>query len=150
MFREKRKQGFVLFLCFSWYFVVPCWLMQNNIVAEARDSRNGCYSRISVNSSWSMAVPQNTYIPRVPQCLSPCWNWDPPLPPASECVPTPELKGGGGHTRLRVKGWGSPNFGRLEKKPSTLSTLWAIHLNFNIQHWRMPMWVRHSVCNVMG
>ncbi len=41
--------------------------------------------------------------------LSDC---DPPTPcPASECVPP----------RLRVRGWG---VGRLEKKPSTLSTLW--------------------------
>jgi hypothetical protein len=28
---------------------------------------------------------------------------------ASECAPPPGTKGGGGHTRLRVKGWESPN-----------------------------------------
>jgi hypothetical protein len=29
---------------------------------------------------------------------------------ASECAPPPGTKGGGGgHTRLRVRGWGSPN-----------------------------------------
>ncbi len=39
---------------------------------------------------------------------------DPSL--ASECAPTPRT-GGGGHTRLRVRGWGSPNSPqRLEKK----------------------------------
>jgi hypothetical protein len=43
----------------------------------------------------------------------------PPLPQAS--VLTPGTKQGG-HTRLRVRGLGS-QFGRLEKKPSTLSTL---------------------------
>ncbi len=38
-------------------------------------------------------------------------NWDYTKPsPASECVPPPEPKGGaGGHIRLRVGDWGSPN-----------------------------------------
>jgi hypothetical protein len=45
------------------------------------------------------------HIPRVPQCLSPCPNWDPHTPPpASECVPPPGTKRGGRHTRLRVRG----------------------------------------------
>jgi hypothetical protein len=35
----------------------------------------------------------------------------------------PRTKGGGGRTRLRVRGWGESQFGRLEKKPNTLSTL---------------------------
>jgi hypothetical protein len=36
-------------------------------------------------------------------------NWDPPTPSlASECAP-PHQKPKGGHTRLRVRGWGSPN-----------------------------------------
>ncbi len=48
--------------------------------------------------------------------------WPPtPLPQAS----VPHLtKRGGGHTRLRVRGWGSPNSDDCRKKPSTLSTLW--------------------------
>jgi hypothetical protein len=29
---------------------------------------------------------------------------------ASECAPSPGTKGGGGHTRLRLRSWGSPNF----------------------------------------
>ncbi len=49
-------------------------------------------------------------VQRVPQCMFPRRNWvlpPPPLPQAS--VPlTPEAKGGG-HTCLRVRGWGSPN-----------------------------------------
>ncbi len=39
-------------------------------------------------------------------------NWDPPTPSsASECAPFPRNQRGGGrgHTRLRVRGWGSPN-----------------------------------------
>jgi hypothetical protein len=48
------------------------------------------------------------YIKR-PQCMSPRRNWDSPTPSlASEYAPPPEQKGGG-HTRLRVWGWGSPN-----------------------------------------
>ncbi len=36
-------------------------------------------------------------------------NWDSPNPtPASECALPPGPKGGA-HTRLRVRGWGSPN-----------------------------------------
>jgi hypothetical protein len=39
------------------------------------------------------------------------WNWDSPSPTpfaAGECAPPP-FGTGGGHTRLRLKGWGSPN-----------------------------------------
>jgi hypothetical protein len=44
------------------------------------------------------------------QRMSPRWNWDslpPPLSPAS--VPLPPEPKGPGQTRLRVRGWGSPN-----------------------------------------
>ncbi len=42
--------------------------------------------------------------------MSPRQNWDSPTPYlASECAPPPGPKGGGGHTRLRAMGWGSPN-----------------------------------------
>ncbi len=42
--------------------------------------------------------------------MSPRWNWDSPTPlAASECALPPVPKGGGGHTRLLLKGWGSPN-----------------------------------------
>ncbi len=46
-------------------------------------------------------------IPRVPESLSPRPNWDPPPPlsPAGEGV-------------------GESQYGRLEKKPSFMSTLW--------------------------
>ncbi len=37
------------------------------------------------------------------------WNWDSPTPlAAAECAPPP-FGPGVGHTRLRPKGWGSPN-----------------------------------------
>jgi hypothetical protein len=50
---------------------------------------------------------QSTYIYRVQQYLSPRRNWDSPTPSlASECAPLPGTKG---HTRLRMRGCGSPN-----------------------------------------
>jgi hypothetical protein len=45
-----------------------------------------------------------------PQCMSPRRNWDSPNPSlASECAPPPRTGRGGGHSRLRVRGSGSPN-----------------------------------------
>ncbi len=63
-----------------------------------------------------------TYILRVPQCLSPHQKWDPPplLPQASVSLPRNQV--GEGYTRMCVRGGGS-QFGQLEKKPNTLSTL---------------------------
>ena len=57
--------------------------------------------------------------------MSPRQNWDSPNPsPASECaLPPPRTKGLGAHS-LRLKRWGESQFRRLEKKLSTLSTLW--------------------------
>jgi hypothetical protein len=56
--------------------------------------------------------------------MSPRRNWDSPTHSlASECAPPPGNKGGG-HTRLRVRGWGSPNSNEWSKRLSTLPTLW--------------------------
>ena len=66
------------------------------------------------------------YIPRVPQCLSHRPNWGPPNPyPACECLPPLTPRGGGGAHSPADEGWGGSQFWRLEKKPSTLSTLWV-------------------------
>jgi hypothetical protein len=55
--------------------------------------------------------------------MSPRWNWDSPTPSlASECASPPETKGGGGHTRLRVRSWGVP-IPPTEERLSTLPTL---------------------------
>ncbi len=56
---------------------------------------------------------------RIPQCLSS--RWDPPIPFPP---PLPEPKGEGTHSPAGEGVVGS-QFGRLEKKPSTLSTLWV-------------------------
>ncbi len=67
------------------------------------------------------------YVPRVPQCQSPRRNWDPSPPPLPHrvCIP-PWTKGGpgGGTYSPADEGVGESQFGRLEKNPSTLSTLW--------------------------
>ncbi len=75
------------------------------------------------------ATPQSKYIYlEYHSCRSPRWNWDCPTPsPASECVPpphTPRAKGRGASSPAD-EGVGESQFGRLEKKLSILSILWA-------------------------
>ncbi len=60
----------------------------------------------------SLLLKRDYTIPRVPESLSLRWNWDPPPPlPQMSVLPpgTKAWRGGGVHTRLRVRGWGSPN-----------------------------------------
>ncbi len=58
--------------------------------------------------------------------MSPRRNWDSPNPsPANECALPPVPKGGGGAHSLAAKGVGESQFRRLEKKLSTLPTLWV-------------------------
>ncbi len=66
---------------------------------------------------------QSTHIPWVPQCLSPRPNWDPPLPLPQAIVPSRNQTGGGTHSPAGEGVKGGSQFGRLEKKPSTLPTL---------------------------
>jgi hypothetical protein len=56
--------------------------------------------------------------------MSPRRNWDSPTPlAAGECSLPPVPQGGGAHSRA-AKGVGESQFRRLEKKLSTLPTLW--------------------------
>ncbi len=58
--------------------------------------------------------------------LSPRRNWDPPTPsPASDCVPPLWNQRRGEIHSPASEGVGGAQFGRLEKKPSTLSSLWG-------------------------
>jgi hypothetical protein len=58
---------------------------------------------------------QSTYIARVPQCLSPRWNWDTPTPsPASDRVPPSPRTKGGTHSPAG-EGVGGSLFARHEK-----------------------------------
>ncbi len=70
-------------------------------------------------------LPQSTYtiylLPRVPRCLFPRPNWDPPPPnpsPPSECVP-PQNQGGGTHSPA-AGGAGVPIRKLETKNPSTV------------------------------
>jgi hypothetical protein len=57
--------------------------------------------------------------------MSPRQNWDSPNPSlASECAPPPEPDGGA-HSSAG-EGLGESQFRRLEKKLSTLPTLWLL------------------------
>jgi hypothetical protein len=72
-----------------------------------------------------MEAHQKVHIYRVPQCMSPRWNWDSPNPSLATrqrlCL-SPELKGGRAHSPAG-EGVGESQFRRLEKKFSTLPTL---------------------------
>ncbi len=57
--------------------------------------------------------------------MSPRRNWDSPTPLAeSECALPPGIKGGRAHSPA-AQGVGESQFLRLEKKLSTLPTLWV-------------------------
>ncbi len=75
---------------------------RGQVVTSARD---GC---IGMHGGGKFATQSDYTIPRVPECMSlrPNWLLTPP-PPASECVPPLEPKGGG-NTHLRVIGQGKP------------------------------------------
>jgi hypothetical protein len=61
--------------------------------------------------------------------MSPRRNWDSPDPSlASECAPPPRPGGGGAHSPAG-EGLGKSQFRRLEKKLSTLLTLWTLPFN---------------------
>ncbi len=63
---------------------------------------------------------------RGPERLSLRQNWVPQVPtpfPASECVSPLDPKGGKQHS-LAGEGLGRTQFGRMERKPDTLYTLW--------------------------
>jgi len=83
--------------------------------------------------------PQSTWIPRVPQCLSPRRK--------RVCPPPPHEPKGGGHARLRGRGVGECQFRRLEKGLALcLPCEWNLHMyhcvdrNINIflNEWSIP------------
>jgi hypothetical protein len=84
---------------------------------------------------------QNTKY-RVPQCMSPCRNWDSPTPSfASECAPPPGTIGGRAHLPAG-EGLGESQFRQLEKKLSTLPTLCARRSRIRPQvrlHRKLPL-----------
>jgi hypothetical protein len=60
---------------------------------------------------------------RIQECMPHRRNWFPPTRSSeSECV-SPLGSKGGSNTLLQVRGWGT-QFGRLDRRPGTLYTLW--------------------------
>ncbi len=81
------------------------------------------------------SLTQSTYIYRLPQCMSTRRNWDSITPPPSRqrVCPSPRYQGGGGgHTRLRVRDWVSPNSDDL-RKSLALCLLYVV-----LPHWNLP------------
>jgi hypothetical protein len=67
------------------------------------------------------------HVPRVQQRLSPRRNWVPhPLSRKRACTHSPSNQRRGEHTRLRVRGWGSPNSDDWRKASFLLCGFWSL------------------------
>jgi len=83
----------------------------------------GTVSRERIQREFEPQSTYSIYPEYVLQCLFPCRNWDSPHPlPPRECAPP--LEPGGGARSPAGEWEGKSQFGRLEKKLSTLPTLW--------------------------
>jgi hypothetical protein len=90
-----------------------------------------CFLLIILFSFVSLFLhPQSTYLPRVPQCLSPRPNWDLP-PPRKRVCPSPGTKGGGVAHSPAVRGWEGPNSDNWRKSLALL-LLCAFNLSLRI------------------
>jgi hypothetical protein len=88
-YRTRKNNIFFVKFMKSCFFPSKSFsLMQVNGI-----SLTGMYHQ-EVVSTLKKVSSQSTYIPRVPQCLSPRPNWDHPTSsPASKCVPHPDQRG---------------------------------------------------------
>jgi hypothetical protein len=74
---------------------------------ESKDKKDVIHSpRLVYLHGRGRVGAQNTYIPRVPQCLFPRPNWDPPSALLQASISPSEQKGG--HTRLLIRRWAVP------------------------------------------
>jgi hypothetical protein len=80
---------------------------------------------LSVYKSVGQTVVTTKYVYiKILQCMSARQDWDSPNPSlASECAPPARAGGGGAHSPAG-EGLGESQFRRLEKKLSTLPSLW--------------------------
>jgi hypothetical protein len=66
--------------------------------------------------------------------MTPSRNWDSPTPSRQRVCPSPRYQRGEGHSRLRVRGWGSPNSD--DKKLSTLpESAYSVELGHSKFFW---------------
>ncbi len=79
-----------------------------------------------------MNFSQNTYRPRVPQCMSLLFGIGNPHPFSRKRMCPPPWTKGGEHTRLRVRGWGSPNAGGCRKSLALCQLYWISYLSLFI------------------
>jgi hypothetical protein len=68
----------------------------------------------------------------------PSSEFGPPHPFSRKLVCPPRNQSGRGYTPLRVRRSGGSQFGRLEKKPSNLCTLWPLHYAFPCTYYLLP------------
>ncbi len=73
---------------------------------SSREHRIDKSGKTKVTDSFMSFWPQSTYMPRVPQCMSPRPNWDPPTPLPQASLP-PGTKGG--DTLTSRSGGGGPD-----------------------------------------
>ncbi len=79
-----------------------CSTKQKRTSIEGED-RTNCTRK---NYTITKCILYTVYVPRVPQCLSPRWDWDPPSPLRLASVPWNQR---GGYTLACVWGGGGPN-----------------------------------------
>jgi hypothetical protein len=75
---------------------------------------------------------RSTSIPRIQQLLSPHPNWDPPPHHHHHLSRKQVFPGVGVHTRLRVRGWGSPNSDNWRKAYHSSLLSGFFHRGINI------------------
>jgi hypothetical protein len=84
--------------------------------SEGEDGEHSQLQRAQPGQAPLRVRPQSTYIQRGPHCMSPRRIWDSPNPLFRQRVcPSPPRTKGEEHTRMRVRGWGSPNSDDLRK-----------------------------------
>ncbi len=98
----------------------------DHVISRSVNSKDDFPGRLEWKINTHNRIVEWVYIPRVPECLSLRRNWVPPLPPshASECVAPLGPNGVREQHSLGGEGVGT-QFGRLDRKPGTLYTLWT-------------------------
>jgi hypothetical protein len=89
-------------------FHAPCFSLDSAIVLiDMKGTVGVACPRVEIKESGSGEGDRDMH--KVPQCLSPRWNWDPPHPLSRKRVCSPFRNQRGVNTRLRGREWGSPN-----------------------------------------
>ncbi len=90
-----KKNNIILLHCtlLSQSSFFSCFFIFNRAVLRLT-KYNGLAALSMLLPYVQLYIPQSTYIPRVPQCLPPRPNWDPPPPLPQASVSFPRNQGG--------------------------------------------------------